>query len=99
VLTVHAAMNTYTLHVLGLPPQANAEALRYLFLHFGTVNSARIVRDPDGNSIGLGVVEMSSLHDVEEILNTKDGLQMGGTRLIVWKRLERIRSESHSTAS
>jgi polyadenylate-binding protein len=82
-------MDTCVLHVLGLPTNANAEALRYLFRHFGTVVSARIVKDPDGNSIGLGVVQMSSVHEVEEIVNTKDGLQMGGTRLVVWKRLER----------
>jgi len=82
-------MDRCVLHVLGLPTNANAEALRYLFRHFGTVVSARIVKDPEGNSIGLGVVQMASVHEVEEILNTKDGLQMGGTRLVVWKRLER----------
>jgi RNA recognition motif-containing protein len=82
-------MDTCVLHVLGLPTNANGEALRYLFRHFGTVVSARIVKGPDGNSIGMGVVEMSSLLEIEEILNTKDGLQMGGTRLVIWKRLER----------
>jgi RNA recognition motif-containing protein len=81
-------MDKCVLHVLGLPRAADEETVRRLFLQFGTVTSARIVKDLDDNSLGFAIVEMSSIYEVDEILNTHDRLQIGGKRLQVWRRPE-----------
>jgi RNA recognition motif-containing protein len=81
-------MDKCVLHVLGLPGSADEDTVRRLFFQFGTVISARIVKDLDDNSLGFAVVEMSSIYEVNEILNTQDRLQIGGKRLQVWRRPE-----------
>ena len=79
-------MNVCTrIHVLGLPAEAGEGALLRLFSRFGTVKSARIVTDLRGNSLRMGLVEMSHDSEVEEILKTKNSLQVRGKRLMVWQ--------------
>lgn len=46
------------LHVNGLPLSLTDEYLHDLFAAFGTVVSARLVRDMDGKSLGFGIVDM-----------------------------------------
>jgi cold-inducible RNA-binding protein len=73
------------LHVSGLPRKMKDEDLGRLFTPFGTVLHARLIRNFDGDSIGFGIVEMSSPYEVEEILNTLDRITVGGKRPNIWK--------------
>jgi len=73
------------LHVKGLPPEVTDEHLRVLFAQFGPVMSAMIVRNLEGQSLGLGMVEMRYAEDVQEILTSPDRLTIGGKRPHIWK--------------
>jgi RNA recognition motif-containing protein len=75
----------YILHVAGLPNTLSESGLRILFAPFGTVKSARLVKDLDGDSIGFGIVEMSCEAEVEEILNTRDRIAPGGKHPHIWR--------------
>lgn len=73
------------LHVNGLPLSLTDEHLRDLFAAFGTVVSARLVRDMDGKALGFGIVDMSCAEEVDEILNTKDRIAVSGRRPDIWR--------------
>jgi RNA recognition motif-containing protein len=73
------------LHVTGLPSTLTEAGLRELFTPFGTVLSAKTIKDSHGDSIGFGIVEMSCVQEVDEILNTKDRISVAGNRPYIWK--------------
>ena len=72
------------LHVTPLPPDTTSKHLRDLFTQIGPVVAATVIKDGKGKCI-MGIVEMSRPEDVEEILNTKDQIAIGGQRPYIWK--------------
>src|SRR6266536_2134185 len=82
------------LHVTGLPVALTDEDLYLLFAPFGTVRSARTIKDSRGRSIGFGIVEMSCLEEVEEILNTKDRISVAGRRPNIWRPSDTVSARS-----
>ena len=87
-------MDVHTrLHVLGLPEELREDTLLRLFGRFGIVKSARIVTDPRGNSLRMGLVQMSRVSEVKEILKTRNRLQVQGKRLMVWQSGTAVLSE------
>jgi hypothetical protein len=77
----------YKLHVTSLPPNTTNQALREVFARIGPVVHAKVVNDRNGNCI-VGIVEMSCAEDVEEILESKDRISIGGRRPNIWKATE-----------
>jgi RNA recognition motif-containing protein len=73
------------IHVLGLPQEMREATLLQLFSRFGTVKSARLVTDVRGNSLRMGLVEMSHDSEIKAILKRKNRLQVLGKRLMVWQ--------------
>jgi len=49
--------------VEGLSLSFSNEQLRVVFIPFGIVVSAKILTDPQGNSLHIGMVEMSTLEE------------------------------------
>jgi RNA recognition motif-containing protein len=72
------------LHVTSLPPNTTDQILRNVFERIGPVLHARVVNDRDGKCI-LGIVEMSCVEDVEEILVSNDRISIGERRPNIWK--------------
>jgi RNA recognition motif-containing protein len=72
------------LHVTSLPPNTTDEVLRHVFERIGPVVNAKVVNDRNGNCI-VGIVEMSCVEDVEEILTSNDRISIGGRRPNIWK--------------
>jgi hypothetical protein len=56
-----------------------------MFVPFGTVESAQVLRDPYGHSLGLGVVQMSCPEEVENIFSAQQLFQVAGTHLDIWE--------------
>ena len=77
------------LHVNGLPAEITSKDLRALFEQFGPVVSTKIIMGLNRKCLGLGIVEMSFAEDVEEILQSKDRISIGGKRPHIWRAFER----------
>jgi RNA recognition motif-containing protein len=73
------------IHISGLPFCYTNAQLRAIFVPFGTVESAQVLRDAYGHSIGLGVVQMSCPEDVEHIFSANQLFQAEGTHLDIWE--------------
>lgn len=74
---------TKTLYVGNLPWSATKEDLAALFASQAEVKSSRIITDREsGRSKGFGFIEVDN-DDVEGIINSMNGKDMGGRELIV----------------
>lgn len=72
------------LYVGSLPYSTTQEQLQELFSRVGTVTSAAVITDKfSGRSKGFGFVEMSSDEEAKKAIETFDGYEMEGRRLVV----------------
>jgi RNA recognition motif-containing protein len=72
-----------TLYVGNLPWSATKEDLAALFAAQAEVKSSRIITDREsGRSRGFGFIEIDD-NDVDRIINSMNGKDMGGRELIV----------------
>src|SRR5947209_6940601 len=90
------------LHVNGLPAAITESRLREIFEQIGPVVSVTVFRQSNGQCIGIAIVEMKFIEDVDEILAGKHPLAIGGIRPHIWhvhksKVSELIRSEYDGT--
>jgi RNA recognition motif-containing protein len=77
------------LYVNGLPLTLTDRQFGELFESFGTVLSARLIRNLDGESMGFGIIEMSRLEEVQEIINTNSHITIEGHHPMIWQPLVR----------
>ena len=74
-------MNMY---VSNLSFHTNEEALRELFMPFGTVTSAKVITDREsGQSRGFGFVEMESDEDAKKAMSALNNKEIEGRNLSV----------------
>lgn len=72
------------LFVGGLPYEATEDQLKQLFASAGTVASCNIIFDKfSGRSKGFGFVEMSSDEEAAKAIETLNGTDMGGRKIVV----------------
>ena len=72
------------LYVGSLPYSTTQEQLQELFSRVGTVTSAAVITDKfSGRSKGFGFVEMSSDDEAKKAIETFDGYDLEGRRLVV----------------
>jgi len=72
------------LFVGGLPYEATEDQLKQLFAGVGTVAACNIIIDKfSGRSKGFAFVEMSSDEEAEKAVETLNGTDMGGRKIIV----------------
>ena len=70
--------------VEGLPPWFRSEELKAICKTFGTVVSAKVIRDTATNrSLQLGLVEMETTEDAQRVRAELHGKQWGGHTLDV----------------
>jgi RNA recognition motif-containing protein len=81
------------IHINGLPFSFSNAQLRQIFVPFGAVESAQVVRDADGHSLGLGVVQMSCPEEVEHIFSAQQLFQVEGKHLDIWEPPDRIHTD------
>jgi RNA recognition motif-containing protein len=74
-----------TIHISGLPFSFSDAQLRHIFVLFGTVELAQVLRDEYGNSLGLGVVQMSCPEEVEDIFGAQQLFEIEGKHLDIWE--------------
>ena len=79
-----------TIHITGLPFSFNNAQLRQIFVPFGTVQSVQVVRDAEGHSLGLGVVQMSCPEEVEHIFGAQQLFEVEGKHLDMWEPADQI---------
>src|ERR1051326_8746533 len=73
------------LHVVGLPDSVTDDELHDVFSQFGTVVSARTIKDQNGKCTGAAIIEMAHAGDVRELLLTADTIAIRGKRPHMWK--------------
>jgi RNA recognition motif-containing protein len=73
------------LFVGGLSFTTTDEGLRGAFAAYGTVESAQVVRGPDGRSRGFGFVEMASPEEAERAMSGLNGSSLDGRTIRVEK--------------
>jgi hypothetical protein len=71
------------IHISGLPSTCTNAQLRRIFVPFGTVELAKILKDVSGHS--LGVVQMSCPEEVEHIFGAQQLFKVAGTHLDIWE--------------
>lgn len=72
------------LYVGSLPYSVTEDELRNIFAGYGTVESARIIKDKfTDQSKGFGFVEMASAEEAQKAIEGINGKQFGGRTLIV----------------
>ena len=72
-------MNIY---VSNIPYQTTEEEMRNAFAAFGTVSSARIIKDKmTGRSRGFGFVEMDSDDEARAALEGMNGAELSGRKI------------------
>lgn len=71
------------IHISGLPSSYTNVQLRMIFVPFGTVEFAQVLRDAYGHS--FGVVQMSCPEDVEHIFSAQQLFEVEGTHLDIWE--------------
>jgi RNA recognition motif-containing protein len=74
-----------TIHITGLPFSCTDAQLRRIFVSFGTVELAQILKDAYGHSLGRGVVQMSSPEEVEHIFGAQQLFEVEGKHLDIWE--------------
>ena len=67
----------------GIPSLFTDQQIKELFIRYGTVLSAEVVRDPSGESLRLGYVEMAMLHEANMAIRQISRLQLFGMSLVV----------------
>jgi len=67
------------IHVSGLSYFCTDDALRQAFIPFGTVVLAQVLRDEWGHSLGLGIVHMARIKDVERVFNEHQRFEISGS--------------------
>jgi RNA recognition motif-containing protein len=73
------------IHISGLPFSCTNAQLRRIFVPFGTVELAQVLKDAYGHSLGLGVVQMSCPEEVEHIFSAQQLFEVAGTHLNIWE--------------
>jgi RNA recognition motif-containing protein len=76
---------TTRIHIGGLPSSCTNAELRQIFVPFGVVESAQILRDVSGHSLGLGVVRMSCPEEVEHVFGAQQLFVVEGRHLDIWE--------------
>lgn len=72
------------LFVGGLPYDATEDQLKQLFAGVGTVVSCNIIIDKfSGRSKGFGFVEMTTDEEAQKAVETLNGTDMGGRKIVV----------------
>lgn len=72
------------LYVGNLPYEISDEELKQIFSEAGNVESASIITDRNsGRSKGFGFVEMSSEEEAEKAIETLNGSDIKGRRVVV----------------
>ncbi len=90
-------MNT-KLYVGNISWQFTEEELRHLFDEAGNVVSAQIIIDRDtGRSRGFGFVEMASVEDAEQALQSLNGMEVKGRSIVVKEALPEGRGGAKSS--
>ena len=74
-----------TIHISGIPFAFTDLQLRRIFLPFGNVKLAQVLKDAYGHSFGLGVVQMSCPEEVEHIFSAQQLFEVEGTHLDIWE--------------
>jgi RNA recognition motif-containing protein len=74
-----------SIHISGFPFSFTNGQLRHIFLPFGTVKLAQVLRDANGHSLGLGIVQMSCPEEVEHIFSAQQLFEVEGTHLDIWE--------------
>lgn len=73
------------IHISGLPFFFTNVQLRQIFVPFGVVEIAQVLRDACGHSLGLGVVQMSCPEEVEHIFSAQQLFEVEGKHLDIWE--------------
>jgi RNA recognition motif-containing protein len=73
------------LFVGGLSFSTTDERLREAFAEYGAVESAQVVRGPDGRSRGFGFVEMAGPEEAEGAMSGLNGSSLDGRTIKVEK--------------
>jgi cold-inducible RNA-binding protein len=73
------------LFIGGLSYTTTDDGLRDAFARYGTVESAQVVRGPDGRSRGFGFVEMANPEDAERAVSGLNGSSLDGRTIRVEK--------------
>lgn len=73
------------IHIGGLPFIFTDAQLRKIFVPFGVVELAQVLRDACGHSLGLGVVQMSCPEEVEHIFSAQQLFEVEGKHLDIWE--------------
>ena len=73
------------IHINGLPFSFSNAQLRQIFVPFGTVELAQVLKDAYGHSLGLGVVQMSCPKEVEHIFSAQQLFEVEGKHLDIWE--------------
>ena len=71
------------IHISGLPFFFTNAQLRQIFVPFGNVESAQVLKSAYGHS--LGVVQMSSPEEVEQIFSAQQLFEVDGKHLDIWE--------------
>ncbi len=71
------------IHISGLPSSYTNVQLRTIFVPFGTVELAQVLKDAYGHS--LGIVQMSCPEDVEHIFGAQQLFEVEGKHLDIWE--------------
>jgi RNA recognition motif-containing protein len=77
-------MNTH-IHVSGLSFFCTDDELREAFIPFGTVVLARVLRDDDGHSLGVGIVHMAGAEDVDRVFDAHQRFEVAGSPVNLWE--------------
>jgi len=77
-----------TIYVGNISYKMNEDDLTSIFSKYGTVTSAKIIRDKyKGRSKGYGFVDMENEADVENAVNSLNGKEIDGRNIKVNKAL------------
>jgi RNA recognition motif-containing protein len=72
-------------HISELPFFCTNAQLRQIFVPFGIVESAQVLRDAYGQSLGLGIVQMSCPEEVEHIFSAQQLFEIEGKHMNIWE--------------
>jgi len=84
------------LYVGNLSYTTTEDNLRNHFAAFGTVTSAKIISDQDGNSKGFGFIEMSSDEEANAAITGTHGMEFEGRKLRVNEAMDKRRRDQPS---
>lgn len=76
------------IHVSGLSYFCTDDKLRQVFIPFGTVVLAQVLRDEWGHSLGRGIIHMARSEDVERVFNEHQRFEISGSLVDLWEPAE-----------